>query len=68
MEVFFKHYGQNCCFKFRDYQFDLKDTIYFFSGSRYEFRAKGLDMFIESLGTLNKMLEGFKFILFFWVI
>jgi glycogen(starch) synthase len=29
--------------------FDLDNTLYFFTAGRYEFRNKGIDMFIESL-------------------
>lgn len=31
------------------YDFDLENTIYLFTAGRYEFRNKGVDMFIESL-------------------
>jgi len=31
------------------YDFDLENTIYMFTAGRYEFRNKGVDMFIESL-------------------
>jgi glycogen synthase len=31
------------------YDFDLDNTIYMFTAGRYEFRNKGVDMFIESL-------------------
>lgn len=39
------------------YQFDIRNTLYFFTASRYEFRAKGLDLFIEALGILNRKLR-----------
>jgi glycogen(starch) synthase len=29
--------------------FDLDNTLYFFTAGRYEFRNKGIDMYIESL-------------------
>lgn len=29
--------------------FDLDSTLYFFTAGRYEYRNKGIDMFIESL-------------------
>ncbi|RCH92681.1 glycogen synthase isoform 1, partial [Rhizopus stolonifer] len=32
------------------YDFDLNNTVYFFTAGRYEFRNKGVDMFVESLG------------------
>jgi glycogen(starch) synthase len=31
------------------YDFDLENTLYLFTAGRYEFRNKGVDMFIESL-------------------
>lgn len=31
------------------YDFDFENTIYMFTAGRYEFRNKGVDMFIESL-------------------
>lgn len=31
------------------YDFDLENTVYLFTAGRYEFRNKGVDMFIESL-------------------
>lgn len=31
------------------YDFDLDNTLYFFTAGRYEYRNKGLDMYIESL-------------------
>lgn len=35
------HFYANC--------WNLDDTLYFFTAGRYEYRNKGLDMFIESL-------------------
>lgn len=32
------------------YNFDLNNTLYFFTAGRYEFKNKGVDTFIESLG------------------
>ena len=32
--------------------FDLDNTLYFFTAGRYEFRNKGVDMFIESLARM----------------
>lgn len=32
------------------YDFDLDNTVYFFTAGRYEFRNKGVDMFVEALG------------------
>ncbi|ADV22218.1 glycogen(starch) synthase [Cryptococcus gattii E566] len=39
------------------YDFDLDNTIYMFTAGRYEFRNKGVDMFIESLARLNDRLK-----------
>lgn len=33
------------------YDFDLENTVYLFTAGRYEFRNKGVDMFIESLAS-----------------
>ena len=37
--------------------FDLDRTIYIFTSGRYEYRNKGLDLFIESLHRLNEKLR-----------
>ncbi|RAK79402.1 glycogen [starch] synthase [Aspergillus fijiensis CBS 313.89] len=37
--------------------FDLDNTLYVFTAGRYEFRNKGVDMFIESLARLNHRLK-----------
>jgi glycogen(starch) synthase len=37
--------------------FDLENTLYFFTAGRYEYRNKGVDMFIESLARLNHQLK-----------
>ncbi|KAI9302956.1 glycogen synthase [Cunninghamella echinulata] len=42
------------------YDFDLDDTIYLFTAGRYEYRNKGVDMFIESLARLNDRLKAAK--------
>ena len=39
------------------YTFDLKDTLIFYISGRYEFRNKGLDVFIEALGRVNERLK-----------
>ncbi|UZJ53443.1 hypothetical protein CBS101457_002763 [Exobasidium rhododendri] len=39
------------------YDFDLENTLYFFTAGRYEYRNKGVDMFIESLARLNHRLQ-----------
>jgi glycogen synthase len=42
---------------FPSYSFDLDRTLYFFIAGRYEYRNKGIDMFIESLHRLNERLK-----------
>lgn len=37
--------------------FDLDDTLYFFTAGRTEYRNKGVDLFIESLARLNYRLK-----------
>ncbi|KAF3912934.1 hypothetical protein AA313_de0209833 [Arthrobotrys entomopaga] len=37
--------------------FDLENTLYFFIAGRYEYRNKGVDMFIESLARLNHRMK-----------
>ncbi|MFA6096658.1 MAG: glycogen/starch synthase [Candidatus Paceibacterota bacterium] len=53
------------------YNIDLKNSLFFFTASRYEFHNKGLDIFIESLGRLNDKLKKDKskktVITFFWI-
>src|SRR3569833_3346372 len=39
------------------YDFDPENTLYLFTAGRYEFRNKGVDMFIESLARLNHRLK-----------
>ncbi|KZS95224.1 glycogen synthase [Sistotremastrum niveocremeum HHB9708] len=39
------------------YDFDLDNTLYMFTAGRYEYRNKGVDMFIESLARLNYQLK-----------
>jgi len=39
------------------YNIDLKNTLFFFTASRYEFHNKGLDIMIESLGKLNEKMK-----------
>ncbi|MFI5380907.1 MAG: glycosyltransferase [Tepidisphaerales bacterium] len=43
---------------FPSYTFDLDRTLYVFTSGRYEYRNKGMDMFIESLWRLNQRLRG----------
>lgn len=42
---------------FPSYSFDLDRTIYLFTSGRYEYRNKGMDLFIESLYRLNQRLK-----------
>lgn len=37
--------------------FDPANTLYFFTAGRYEYRNKGVDMFIESLARLNHKMK-----------
>lgn len=41
---------------FGSYVFDLDKTLYIFTAGRYEYRNKGMDVFIESLAGLNRRL------------
>lgn len=43
---------------FPSYSFDLDRTLYLFTSGRYEYRNKGMDLFIESLYRLNQRLKG----------
>lgn len=53
------------------YDFDIKETLFYFLAGRYEFRDKGIDIFIKALGMLNKRMKesGHKktIIAFIWV-
>lgn len=42
---------------FPSYDFDLDNTLYFFSSGRFEFRNKGYDLALESLARLNHRLK-----------
>jgi glycogen(starch) synthase len=42
---------------FPSYTFDLDRTLYFVTSGRYEYKNKGLDMFIEALARLNWRLK-----------
>jgi glycogen(starch) synthase len=57
---------------FLPYQsFDVEDTLFYYICSRYEFHAKGMDIYIKALSRLNERLkeEGSKktIVAFFWV-
>ncbi len=53
------------------YAFDIENTMIYFLAGRYEFRAKGIDVFIKALGELNRKLIEEKsdrtVAAFFWV-
>lgn len=42
---------------FPSYTFDLDRTLYLFTAGRYEYRNKGLDVFIEALHELNRQMK-----------
>ncbi|GAM21867.1 hypothetical protein SAMD00019534_050420, partial [Acytostelium subglobosum LB1] len=39
------------------YDFDLDNTLYFFTAGRFEFFNKGVDMYLDALAGLNKLLQ-----------
>jgi len=39
------------------YYFDIKKTMFYFIAGRHEFHNKGIDVFIDALGNLNKQLK-----------
>jgi len=43
-------------FFFPYYKFDVENSLLYFIAGRYEFRNKGIDIFIEALGKLNRKL------------
>jgi glycogen(starch) synthase len=43
---------------FPSYTFDLDNTLYFFTSGRYEYRNKGMDLFIEAMARLNWRMKG----------
>ncbi|MGF1632584.1 MAG: glycogen/starch synthase [Phycisphaerae bacterium] len=42
---------------FPSYEFDLNRTLYVFTSGRYEYKNKGIDLFIEGLYRLNERLK-----------
>ncbi len=42
---------------FPSYAFDLDNTLYLFTSGRYEYRNKGMDLFLEALHRLNHRLR-----------
>lgn len=53
------------------YPIDAEETLLFFISGRFEFRNKGIDLFLDALGRLNKRLRKTKskktVIVFIWV-
>jgi glycogen(starch) synthase len=53
------------------YTFDLENTLFFFLAGRYEFRDKGIDIYIKALAKLNNRLKKEKskknVVAFIWV-
>lgn len=45
---------------FQSYQFDLDNTLYFFTSGRYEFKNKGFDLTLEALSRLNWQMKQHK--------
>ena len=39
------------------YSFDIEETLFYFLVGRYEFRDKGIDVYLESLRNLNEELK-----------
>ncbi|MBD3313861.1 glycosyltransferase [Candidatus Woesearchaeota archaeon] len=56
---------------FPHYNFDIEETLLMFIVGRYEFKNKGIDIFIKSLAKLNEMMKKQKskktVIAFFWI-
>jgi len=42
---------------FPSYSFDLDRTLYVFTSGRYEYRNKGMDLFVEAIWRLNERLK-----------
>lgn len=42
---------------FPAYSFDIKETLFFFISGRYEINNKGLNVFLDALALLNKLLK-----------
>ncbi|MBW2978158.1 hypothetical protein KY331_04900 [Candidatus Woesearchaeota archaeon] len=53
------------------YQFDIENTLFYFLAGRYEFRDKGIDIYIKALAKLNEKLKKEKHkknvVAFIWV-
>ncbi len=56
---------------FPHYRFDIEQTLLMFIVGRYEFKNKGIDIFIKSLAKLNEIMkkEGSRktVVVFFWI-
>ena len=59
------------CYFFPYYTFNIEETMIFFLAGRYEFRDKGIDIFIKALDQLNVRLKKEKssktIVAFIWV-
>jgi glycogen(starch) synthase len=62
-EIIIKHKKENTRLKefllyyfFPYYTFDLDNALFYFIAGRYEFKTKGIDILIKSLGQLNQKL------------
>ncbi|MEO9968078.1 MAG: glycosyltransferase [Reichenbachiella sp.] len=42
---------------FQSYTFDLKNTLYFFTSGRFEYKNKGYDLTLEALAQLNHLMK-----------
>ena len=42
---------------FPSYTFDLDNTVYLFTSGRYEYRNKGMDLYVEAMWRLNQRLK-----------
>ncbi len=50
-----------CLYFFKPfYDFDIENTLFFFTASRYEFHGKGIDTLIDALSLLDKRLRAEK--------
>ncbi|MBN2453959.1 glycogen/starch synthase [Candidatus Woesearchaeota archaeon] len=53
------------------YSFDIEKTFIYFIAGRYEFRDKGIDLYIKALEKLNRMLKeeksSYTIVAFIWV-
>ncbi|OIP98221.1 hypothetical protein AUK40_01825 [Candidatus Wirthbacteria bacterium CG2_30_54_11] len=67
MRDFFSYYF----FPYEGQYFDLEETLAFFMVGRYEYRNKGMDVYLEALGQLNETMKKEKtakrVVAFIWV-